>query len=87
MEGHGQKWFAETTSTQLLDVSRNVTKVKRGFRGGSTMTETVNNLMEANLLEVFNERDVQRRAVAIGSTTLRMFAGRTTRGSSSVVKR
>jgi SnoaL-like protein len=68
MEGHRQKWFAETTSTQLLDVSRNVTKVKRGFRGGSTVTETVNNLMEANLLEVFNERDAQRRAVAIEST-------------------
>jgi hypothetical protein len=27
------------------------------------MTETVNNLMEANLLGVFNERDAQRRAV------------------------
>src|SRR6202040_3129918 len=32
------------------------------------MTETVNNLMEANLLGVFNERDAQRRAVAIEST-------------------
>ena len=29
------------------------------------MTETVNNLMEANLLGVFNERDAQRRAVTI----------------------
>ena len=29
------------------------------------MTETVNNLMEANLLGVFNERDAQRRALAI----------------------
>ena len=27
------------------------------------MTETVSNLMEANLLGVFNERDAQRRAV------------------------
>src|ERR1700676_5044826 len=36
--------------------------------GGSTMTETVNNLMEANLLGVFNERDDQRRAVTIEST-------------------
>jgi hypothetical protein len=36
--------------------------------GGSTVTETVNNLMEANLLGVFNERDAQRRAVAIEST-------------------
>jgi hypothetical protein len=32
------------------------------------MTETVNNLMEANLLGVFNERDAQRRALAIEST-------------------
>src|SRR3984893_5859461 len=32
------------------------------------MTETVNNLMEANLLGVFNERDAQRRAVTIKST-------------------
>jgi hypothetical protein len=32
------------------------------------MTETVNNLMEANLLGVFNERDAQRRAVTIEST-------------------
>jgi hypothetical protein len=32
------------------------------------MTETVNNLMEANLLGVFNERDPQRRALAIEST-------------------
>ena len=32
------------------------------------MTETVSNLMEANLLGVFNERDVQRRALAIAST-------------------
>ena len=32
------------------------------------MTETVNNLMEANLLGVFNERDTQRRAAAIEST-------------------
>src|SRR5258708_31682501 len=32
------------------------------------MTEIVNNLMEANLLGVFNERDAQRRAVAIEST-------------------
>jgi hypothetical protein len=29
------------------------------------MTETVNNLMEANLLGVFNERDAQRRAATI----------------------
>ncbi len=32
------------------------------------MTETVNTLMEANLLGVFNERDAQRRALAIEST-------------------
>ena len=32
------------------------------------MTETVNILMEANLLGVFNERDTQRRAAAIEST-------------------
>jgi hypothetical protein len=30
------------------------------------MTETVVELMEANLLEVFNERDAQRRSAAIG---------------------
>jgi len=34
-------------------------------RKGSTMTETVVELMEANLLEVFNERDAQRRSAAI----------------------
>jgi SnoaL-like domain len=32
------------------------------------MTETVNNLMEANLLGVFNERDAKRRAATIEST-------------------
>src|ERR1700687_4189068 len=32
------------------------------------MTETVNNLMEANLFGVFSERDAQRRAVTIEST-------------------
>jgi hypothetical protein len=32
------------------------------------MTETVNILMEANLLGVFNERDTQRRAAAIEKT-------------------
>ena len=32
------------------------------------MAETVNKLMEANLLGVFNERDAQRRASAIKST-------------------
>jgi hypothetical protein len=32
------------------------------------MTETISNLMEANLLGVFNERDAQLRAVAIEST-------------------
>src|ERR1700756_3727200 len=32
------------------------------------MTEIVTNLMEANLLGVFNERDAQRRALAIEST-------------------
>ncbi|MDT5210640.1 MAG: hypothetical protein QOF67_3055, partial [Mycobacterium sp.] len=32
------------------------------------MSETVNNLMEANLLGVFNERDPQRRALAIEGT-------------------
>ena len=32
------------------------------------MTEIVSNLMEANLLGVFNERDAQRRALAIAST-------------------
>src|ERR1700719_2398025 len=35
---------------------------------GLTMTEIISNLMEANLLGVFNERDAQRRAVAIEST-------------------
>ena len=32
------------------------------------MTETISKLMEANLLGVFNERDAQRRALAIEST-------------------
>ena len=32
------------------------------------MTETINILMEANLLGVFNERDTQRRAAAIEKT-------------------
>jgi hypothetical protein len=32
------------------------------------MSETVSNLMEAKLLGVFNERDAQRRALAIEST-------------------
>jgi hypothetical protein len=32
------------------------------------MTEIISNLMEANLLGVFNERDAQRRASAIEST-------------------
>jgi len=32
------------------------------------MAETVSNLMEANLLGVFNERDAQRRALTIEST-------------------
>src|SRR6478609_5616761 len=32
------------------------------------MTETISNLMEANLLGVFNEHDPQRRALAIEST-------------------
>ena len=32
------------------------------------MTETINKLMEANLLGVFNERDAQRRAATIQST-------------------
>ena len=32
------------------------------------MNETVSRLMEANLLEVFNERDDERRAAAIRST-------------------
>jgi hypothetical protein len=32
------------------------------------MTETINKLMEANLLGVFNERDPQRRTSAIKST-------------------
>ena len=32
------------------------------------MTEIISNLMEANLLGVFNERDAQRRAAAIEST-------------------
>jgi SnoaL-like domain len=32
------------------------------------MTQTVSDLMEANLLGVFNERDAQRRALAIEST-------------------
>jgi hypothetical protein len=32
------------------------------------MTDTITRLMEANLLEVFNERDGQRRAAAISRT-------------------
>jgi hypothetical protein len=32
------------------------------------VTETISNLMEANLLGVFNERDAHRRALAIAST-------------------
>lgn len=32
------------------------------------MTDTVSNLMEASLLRVFNERDAQRRALAIETT-------------------
>jgi hypothetical protein len=32
------------------------------------MTEIISNLMEANLLGVFNERGAQRRAVTIEST-------------------
>ena len=32
------------------------------------MTEIISNLMEANLLGVFNQRDAQRRAVTIEST-------------------
>jgi hypothetical protein len=36
--------------------------------GGFAMTEVISNLMEANLLGVFNERDAQRRAVTIEST-------------------
>jgi hypothetical protein len=32
------------------------------------MTETVSNLMDANLFGVFNERDAQRRALAIERT-------------------
>jgi SnoaL-like domain len=35
---------------------------------GLTMTETISNLMEANLLGVFNERDAQRRAATIATT-------------------
>jgi hypothetical protein len=33
-----------------------------------TMNEIISNLMEANLLGVFNERDVQRKASAVEST-------------------
>jgi hypothetical protein len=35
---------------------------------GLTMTEIISNLMEANLLGVFNERDAQRRAATIETT-------------------
>jgi hypothetical protein len=38
------------------------------YRAGSTMTETVNKLMEANLLGVFNERDARRRVATIEAT-------------------
>jgi hypothetical protein len=62
------QWLAETTRRRVLDVSRIVIKLKRGYLGGFTMTETVSILMEANLLAVFNERDAQRRALAIEST-------------------
>jgi hypothetical protein len=40
-------------------------KIQTVERKGSTMTETVVELMEANLLEVFNERDARRRSAAI----------------------
>src|ERR1700728_4402940 len=36
--------------------------------GGWIMTDVVSDLMEANLLAVFNERDAQRRTSAIEST-------------------
>jgi hypothetical protein len=42
--------------------------LKQGYLGGLTMTKTIINLMKANLLGVFNERDAQRRALAIEST-------------------
>src|SRR3954462_3169506 len=35
---------------------------------GLTMNEIINNLMETNLLGVFNERDARRRAAAIETT-------------------
>jgi hypothetical protein len=38
------------------------------MNGGFTMTETINKLMEANLLGVFNECDAQRTASAIQRT-------------------
>ena len=44
------------------------------------MTETISNLMEANLLGVFNERDAERRALQIESTYAPNVVGLTTRG-------
>jgi SnoaL-like domain len=38
------------------------------YCGGFTMAETINKLMEANLLGVFNERDAARRAATIEAT-------------------
>jgi hypothetical protein len=51
------------------------------------MTETVNSLMEANLLGVFNERDARRRAATIESTYAPDVRWTDDEGSPSVVKR
>lgn len=44
------------------------------------MTETVSNLMEANLFGVFNERDAQPRALTIESTYAKASPVYQTRG-------
>jgi len=52
------------------------------------MTEIISNLMEANLLRVFNERDAPNAGPRpLRPPTLRAFVGPTMRGSVSVVKR
>jgi hypothetical protein len=68
MEGLAQNSLAESTGKRVLDMSCIVIRLKRGYLGGLTMTKTIINLMKANLLGVFNERNAQRRALAIEST-------------------
>ncbi|WP_239645454.1 hypothetical protein [Mycobacterium sp. UM_CSW] len=51
------------------------------------MTETIDDLMEANLLGVFNERDAERRAPAINSTYAPDVRWTDDEGTTSAVKR